>query len=201
MTVTAFILLAIGLIGTVIAWMIVRTARITLRSMTALQARIEPVLAPLREGRTPSPDQIHALAASADTRSLLHRALRDMKREDLFPPQYATAEALAESDLVVWLWHDNELGARPDGIEHVKTIERPEGAPGSPGRYLLFRFRTDPPHWAADSGWMAGVAGPYFEGDEAFEAPHARVFSKFEKFESRSPEEHVEAMVQMMKAK
>ena len=172
----------------------------TVASTTALHQQIEPVLAALREGRTPSPDQIHALAARAETRSVLHRALRDMKREDLFPSRFATAEALAESDMVVWLSHGNELGAKPDGIEHVKTIERPVGASGSPGRYLVFRFRTAPPHWAATSGWMAGVAGPYFEGDEAFDAPRARVFSKFETFETRSPEEHVEAMAQMTKA-
>jgi hypothetical protein len=48
MTVTAFILLAIGLIGATIPWMIVRTVRMTLGSMTALQARIEPGLSPLR---------------------------------------------------------------------------------------------------------------------------------------------------------
>lgn len=61
----------------------------------------------------------------------------------------------------------------------------------------VFRFRTKPPHWAATTGWMAGVAGPYFDGDDAFDAPAAGVFSKFEAFESRSPEDHLAAMEQM----
>ena len=192
-----FLLAFGGLIAAAIGWMIVRSVRMTLASTAALQQRIEPVLAPLREGRTPSPDEIHALAAHVETRSLLQRALRGLKREDLFPVQFATPEALAESDLVVWLAHGNELGAKPDAIEHVKTIERPVGAAGRRARYLVFRFRTDPPHWASTSGWMAGVAGPYFDRDEGFDTPQARVFSRFEAFDARSPEAHLSAMEQV----
>jgi hypothetical protein len=191
----AFLLIATGLIAAMVIWTIVRSVRTTLASVSALQSRIDPVLAPLREGRTPSPDQIHALAASADTRSVLYRALREMKRGDLFPPQYATPAALAESDVVIWLAHGNRLGARPSAIEHVTTIRRPGGTFEEPARYMVFRFRTDPPHPAASNGWMAGVAGPYYEGDEPFDAPLARASSRFEKFEARSPEEHVEVML------
>lgn len=186
-----------GLIAATVGWMIVRTVRITLGSISALQREIEPVLAPLREGRTPSPDQIHALAARVETRSVLYRALGAMRRADLFPAHFATPEALAESDLVVWLAHGNELGAKPDAIEHVKTIERTIGASGRRARYLVFRFRTDPPHWASKSGWMAGVAGPYLDRDEGFDTPQARVFSKFEAFDARAPEDHLSAMEQV----
>lgn len=83
----------------------------------------------------------------------------------------------------------------------VKTIERATGAEPQGGRYFVFRFRTNPPHWAAKSGWMAGVAGPYFPGDEAFDAPAAGVFSKFESFETRSLEDHLAAMVSVSRAK
>jgi hypothetical protein len=143
----------------------------------------------------PHADQITSWCKRSDAERL-RSALRGMHRGDL-PPQYATPEALAESDLVVWLMHANELGAPPDAIELVKTIERPAGAPGQNSRYYVFRFRTNPPHWAASSGWMAGVAGPYADGDEAFDTPAAGVFSKFEAFESRSPEDHLAAIEQM----
>ena len=185
-----FMLLFGGLIGAMIVWMIVRAVRLTTATAGLLTARLEPVLAALREGRTPSPDAVHALAADPATRGVLRRALREMKRGDLFPERHATPAALAESDLVVWLMHGNELGAAPDGIELVTGIDRP-----GTGRFFVFRFRTDPPHWAADQGWMAGVAGPYGEAEEAFDNPAAGVFSRFEPFDSRSPEDHLAAMV------
>ena len=191
---TTIILVAGGVIVTLIIWLIVRTVRLTTATAATLRGKIEPALAPLREGRTPSPDQIQQLAASTDTRSVLHRALRDLDRGDLFPPQFASPEALAESDLVVWLMHGNELGTRPDAIELVKTVDRQSDDPARNGQYFVFRFRTLAPHWAAASGWMAGVAGPYSEGEEPFGDPTPRVFSKFESFDARSPEDHVEAM-------
>lgn len=183
-----------GLIVALVIWMIVRAVRLTLATTHAMRARIEPVLAAVREGRTPSPDEIHDLAANAATRSLLRRALRQLGRDDLFPVRYATPEALAESDMVVWLLHGNELGAVPDDIELATTMERTAGAPPRRCRYFVFRFRTRPPHWAASSGWMAGVAGPYFEGDEILDTPPAGIFSRFERFDARSPEEHLAAI-------
>lgn len=192
---TRFLAIIIGLIVALIIWMIVRAVRMTLATANVLRTKIEPALAPLREGRSPSPDRIHELAAHAPTRSTLWRALRELQRHDLFPSQYATSEALAESDMVVWLMHGNELGAAPDESELVETIERAAGAESRRGRYFVFRFRTNLPHWAATSGWMAGVAGPYFAGDDAFDAPAAGVFSKFEAFETRSAEEHLAAIV------
>lgn len=64
----------------------------------AIAARIAPVLAALREGRTPSPDEIQALAADEVTRVALYRALRSAGRGDLFPREYDTAEALGDAD-------------------------------------------------------------------------------------------------------
>ena len=183
-----FMLVVGGLIGAAIVGMIVRAVRLTGATARLLAARLEPVLAAAREGRTPPPDVVHALAGNPSTRSLLRRALRAMGRPELFPTQFDTPDALAESDLVVWLMHGNELGAAPDGIELAATIDR--GA----GRFYVFRFRTDPPHWAASKGWMAGVAGPYSGSEEAFDQPAAGVFSRFEPFDSRSPEEHLAAM-------
>jgi hypothetical protein len=187
--VLTFMLVAGGLVAALIVWMIVRAVRLTAATTKLLAGRMEPVIAALRDGRTPPPDDVHALAADATTRSTLRRVLRDMGRGELFPQRYAGPEALAESDLVVWLMHGNELGAAPDAIELATAIDR-DGA----GRFFVFRFRTEPPHWASSKGWMAGVAGPYAAGEEAFDTPAAGVFSRFEPFDSRSPEEHVAAL-------
>ncbi len=158
------------------------------KRMNALRARIEPVLARVRQGQPVPPEQIEPLARSPDTRNLLARSLRELGKEDLFPKLYRTPEAIAESDLVVWLLHPNELGAKPDQIELAQVIEREQGT--RKGRFFVFRFRTLPPHWAAKSGWMAGVAGPYWNGEEPA-GPPAIVFSEFEAFDSRSPENHL----------
>jgi hypothetical protein len=183
------VLVASGAIALVVVWMIVRAIRLTVGVTAGLAGRIEPVLAAVREGRTPLPDEVYRLAADPATRSVLYRALRALGHADLFPAAQTSAEAIAESDLVVWLLHGNELGAAPDEIELVSAIDR--AGPPAPGRYYLFRFKTSPPHWAAASGWMAGVAGPYAPGEEAFDQRPGRVFSRFEPFDSRSPEDHV----------
>jgi hypothetical protein len=181
-----------GALAVLIVFMIVRAVRLTLAVTSRLQGRLDPVLTAVREGRTPVPDDVHRLAADAATRGVLYRALRELGHGGLFPSQFASPETLAESDLVVWLLHGNELGVAPDAIELVKAIDVGDG-PGQ-GRYYVFRFRTLPPHWAAGSGWMAGVAGPYGRHEEAFDQPGRRVFSRFESFDARSPEEHLAAL-------
>jgi hypothetical protein len=124
------------------------------------------------------------------TRKVLYEVLAEHDQIELFPQEQRTWEALAEADLVAWLCHPNELGAPPDEIELTKQLPVPGEAAGS-HRYFLFRYRTHAPHWAAGDGWMAGVAGPYDVEKEP--EPHASgTFSRFEAYDSRTPEEHVE---------
>jgi hypothetical protein len=64
---------------------------------------------------------------------------------------------------------------------------------GVDGHYFVFRFRVKPPHWAASKGWLAGVAGPYDVTQDP--TPYGRkTFSRFESFESQTPEQHVETI-------
>jgi hypothetical protein len=77
---------------------IARAVRATVITAKGIAPRLEPVLAALREGRTPSVDQIQVLAADETTRVPLYRALQSAGRGELFPPEYATAEALADED-------------------------------------------------------------------------------------------------------
>lgn len=66
----------------------------------------------------------------------------------------------------------------------MKEIPWTQGQPTEACRFFVFRFRTKPPHWAAKDGWLAGVAGPYWENEEPDLVP-AGVFSRFEAFSNR----------------
>ena len=165
------------------------------KAQQAVYEKIRPVVTDVQAGRTPRSERIDALAASPETRNMLFRALRDLNRANLFPTKYRTVAAIGESDLTMWLLHPNELGAIPDEIEAMKEIVREED--GKRYRFVVLRFRTKPPHWASKNGWMAGVAGPYWEGEEAIE-PAPGVFSKFEAYESRPAETHFEEIEKLL---
>jgi len=90
---------------------------------------------------------------------------------------------------VLWLCHPNELAAAPDEIELMARVPVP-GDTSSDLRYFVFRYRTKPPHWAADKGWLAGVAGPYPSAGPVTSSASG-TFSRFEAWESRTAEEHV----------
>jgi hypothetical protein len=198
---TTFLLVAGGLVAAVAAfvvWRIVATVRGSDARTAALLARIEPVLAALRAGGRPDPGLVKSLAARADTRNVLFWSLHAEGRPELFPAEYRTLEAVGESDLVFWLLHPNELAARPDEIELVKEVAQELDSQRC--RFLVFRFRTRPPHWAAGKGWMAGVAGPYFDREEPT-GPPGGVFSELEPIDARTPEAHVELVVQRIYGK
>jgi len=74
----------------------------------------------------------------------------------------------------------------------VKVVTIPTTEVGEV-QWYLFRFRTNPPHWAADKGWMAGVSGPYPKDAGAPLAAPAGTFSELEPFETKTPQAHVDA--------
>jgi hypothetical protein len=180
-----------------IVWRIIATARAGERLKTGILAQIAPVTEALRAGREPDAALIQLLAASALTRNALFDELLALNRTELFPEPYRSAEARAESDMVYWLCHPNELGCPPDAIEFVTKAIRDGGPPVGHVDYYIFRFRTNPPHWASDDGWMAGVAGPYKPGG-APTVGALGTFSHFQKHESNSADELVEYCHQRM---
>lgn len=137
-------------------------------------------------------DQLAAVAASAETRNWLLRRLQELGRADLFPEEFRNQEALAESDMVNWLVYPTELARVPDEIERMKVISVPEG--GDVLDYYVFRFRTFPPHWAAEDGWMAGVSGPFLRSQSPTPEAQGSTFSSFESWESKTPEGHLESI-------
>jgi hypothetical protein len=196
---TALIVLG-GLVATVvafIAWRLWATVAGGQRSYARLLARIQPVLARLAAGQDPDPADVSRFAQDRTTRKVLYDTLEQHQKLALFPAEQRTPAAMAEADLVLWLAHPNELGAVPDEIELMATLPVP--APGfEDQRYFLFRYKTNPPHWAARDGWLAGVSGPYPADGPA--GPGASgTFSRFESFDSRTPEDHVSATHELVK--
>jgi len=160
------------------------------RRRSVLLGEINPVIAKLKAGEPPPIEQINEFVKRPETRSLMYRALHEIGQEELFPEEFRTLAHIAESDLVKWLLHPNELDAVPDAIELAATIERSADEPSQKSRFYVFKFRTLAPHWMAERGWVAGVAGPYWDDVDPVVSPPG-VFSEFEPFSLRTPEEHL----------
>ncbi len=173
-----------------IVWRLVATARGGRKPLMRLLEQIAPVIDAVRAGLRPDAAQVRQFAADPATRKVLYDTLLYHQRLDLFPTTYRTWEAMAEADLVFWLCHPNELGSPPDAIELMATVPDPAGTGGSSRKYFVFRFKTKPPHWAASDDWLAGVAGPYPTAGDPMPGGTG-TFSRFESYDSHSPEEHV----------
>jgi len=144
----------------------------------------------LNAGQDPDPEHLDRLAARPLTRGRLYDLLAELGRADLFPARYRSPVALAESDLAYWLAHPDELGDAPEEIELLGSVERSRRG-GRTAEYFVFRFRTQPPHWAAAAGWLAGIAGPCIRS-EPLRTMMDDTFSRFDRAEGRGLEEHVE---------
>jgi len=105
------------------------------------------------------------------------------------PPQ----AAMAEADMVAWLAYPTELGDRPDQIELLRTIE--SDTSDGPCDLFVFRFRVREPHWAADRGWMIGVAGPYLRSQQPTPRGLGFTFSRLEREGAMPIEEHAAQLV------
>jgi hypothetical protein len=178
----------------VIAWLYARAVRGQQRAYGALLHRISAVTEALARGETPQEALLERFAANRETRKVLFDVLDEAKRRDLFPPEYLAWDKLAEADLIAWLCHPNELGAPPSEIELAAQVPAPASTLAD-ATYFVFKYRMREPHWAAKDGWLAGVAGPYDTSGAPCSSARG-TFSRFERFESRTPEEHVAAVHQ-----
>jgi hypothetical protein len=176
-------------VGGFIAWRLWATKRGAEEVYLRLTTRIAAVENRLAADQDPDPAEVERLARDRETRMVLFDALQHHGKLEFFPARYATPEAMAEADLVLWLSHPNELAAAPDEIELMARVPVPGEASGDL-RYFVFRYRTKSPHWAAADGWLAGVAGPFPETGPVT-GGGSGTFSRFEAWDSRSPEEHV----------
>ena len=59
----------------------------------------------------------------------------------------------------------------------------------------MFRFRVFQPHWAADRGWMIGIAGPYLRSLQPTAVGLGFTFSAFAAEDSMTLDEHVDQLL------
>jgi hypothetical protein len=124
--------------------------------------------------------------------------LKQAGKDALFPKQYRTQEAFAESNMVDWLTYPTELGRAPDEIELMKVISRDLGGDEGVCDYYLFRFRLHPPHEMASEGWLAGIAGPFRQKEEPTTNALGHTFSAFEKWDSRKSDDHLQHILDLV---
>jgi hypothetical protein len=154
------------------------------------------VLALIRRGNKIEAKHLVEVAASAEMRNYLFGELQDLGKLSLFPEKFKTQSALAESNMVNWLIYPTELGRAPDEIELMQVVTTDTDA--GLADYYVFRFRTLEPHWGAKDGWMAGISGPFLQKDGLSTISGGDTFSRFEPWDSKTPEEHVEAVIETL---
>jgi hypothetical protein len=161
--------------------------------------RLFALISLVRHGMEPGLQTWIPVAQSAETCNLLYERLGHLNRLDLFPVEFGTQDAFAESDMVSWLMYPTELGRAPDEIEqmHVEPFDQDEDGPGGAYEIYLFRFRTSEPKWAAEKGWMAGIAGPFERGAQPSIESLGATFSCFESWDSKTPDEHMESILSL----
>lgn len=189
----------LDLLGHVTAPQVPGELRRALDEYSDPRLRLYALLSLLRQDQEVDPSIVAELAGCPETRIWLFDGLQKLERFALYPAEYRTQAALAESDLVNWLIHPYELGRAPEEIEFVQVIPFDGGADAAWLDYYLFRFRTDPPHWSARHGWMAGVSGPFLHKDTPAAQALGDTSSQFTPWDMKLLGEHVADVRQLMK--
>lgn len=187
----------VGIVVLFFVWRVVATVRASNRRTLKILEEINPVLDALRQDLEPAAEDVLRFAESPRTRNVLYDSLHAQNREDLFPKQFLNHDSFAESDMVFWLCHPNELGRAPDEIELMAKVSKDAGEPTGWVEYFVYRYRTKSPHWASEDGWLAGVSGP-IQPDLPPSTLRPGTFSRFEPFDSQSAEEHAEHSHQIL---
>lgn len=152
----------------------------------------------LRHGRAVGSADVADVARWPEMRNHLYERLEALGKSSLFPEEFRTQEAFAESHMVEWLVYPTELGRAPDEIELMAVFAVDTETEDGAIEYYVFRFRTHPPHWAADKGWLAGIAGPYLQKDKPSTRSYGCTFSKFEPWDSKTAEEHLDSILETL---
>jgi hypothetical protein len=144
----------------------------------------------LRRDATVPPEEIEAIAANDLVRITLWEFLRMKKLESLMPERWATPIALSASDLTRWLTSATELNAIPEEMEYVESYWVKDDD-DVVDQVHLFKFREFPKPWEPGEGWMAGLAGPYKDGEQ-LDSP----WSQFRRWDSMEPYDHFDMLYQ-----
>jgi hypothetical protein len=179
----------VGLIVLLIAGLIINLFLGTYRHERKIRKVISPVIDALKAGKSPDPAIVLEFASNAEYRNHLFDYMEDAGKPELFPTQFRTLEAYAESVFVHWLTHPNELQQAPDFIELIDKQLLDSKTDLGNLTYFVYRFKTNPPNFAADRGWMLGVCGPFLESPTPVLSSPLGLFSELNPIAKVSAEE------------
>ncbi len=165
---------------------------LVLRNMMStgdMRLKMFAALSLLRLGEGIEAEDALEIAADSEMRNWFYNGLQNIGQKEIFPVQYENQASFAESNMVDWLTYPTELGRVPDRIELMNVFEDGENV------YYLFRFRCISDGNWREEGWMAGVSGPYAKKEEPSTKAGGHTFSRFEKWDSKTPKEHFASIV------
>ncbi len=150
---------------------------------------IDPIGEKLAAGKQPSIEEIESVANKSYARPYLYEVLKHFERLDLFPKHFTTPEAQAESKLVFWMMHPNELQDAPETIKLAEKVTRK--LDGEMAGFYVFRYQMTDGHWAAKDGWLLGLSGPFFKND----VPYSGVAGAFSRCGDKDGEVNPDELV------
>lgn len=144
---------------------------------------VSAAVALLRQSGDANESAFRRAAQSHETRAYTYEILAELKRKDLFPKEFATWEDFAASAMVEWLKFPTELEREPDELTlaHTEWIDKRRKLV-----MYVWKFRN------AKEPWLAGVSGPHELRGSPRPTHGAFTFSKFEEWDSATPQEHLE---------
>lgn len=130
------------------------------------------------------------IAADHASRDTFYTLLDGLGAASKIPAIWRTRDAFAAAEMVGWLAHPAELGRPPDELEKMAVFEGHEE--GEPIVLYVWRFRV------GDETWKAGVSGSYPAIPPEGSLGGRHTFSRFDDWDSASPEEHALAVVKTL---
>lgn len=118
------------------------------------KVRYYAIVTLLENGESVDKAVIRQLAEDLGYANLTYYALKKYGKTDLFPQELATAEYLAESDMVQWLMYPTELGKKPDKIELLGVAKKKKQI------FHIFKYMSDSNTLTDDrkNKWLIGWA-------------------------------------------
>jgi hypothetical protein len=190
--------------GAIAVWLVLMWAKASVRRGGRVRDRkilkmLDPVGRRLAQGEPVSRAEVAQLAAMPHTRRMLYGLLKHFERLDLFPAELRDARTQAEAALAYWLLHPNEFQDVPAEMALVERVARE--VDGEAVAFYVFRFRMGEGHWAANSGWLLGLAGPFIRRDVPYANPAGAFARGGDRFGETSPEELVDWFIGMVRRK
>lgn len=154
------------LLGSFVLWRLTSVGRGARQRDLKLLRVLDPLAQRLSKAEPVDADEIASLAKQAQLRPMLYAMLTEYRRLELFPAEHLSHEAQGSARLAYWMMHPNELETFPEQLELVEGVSRE--LKNGVAEFFVYRFQMAPGHWAAEKGWILGLAGPYTDNDAPY---------------------------------